>query len=91
MNTAASLWLLKIGVISKDNLKPIRKEEISTATGIVDTNIYRTNVKILDITFKIEFIIAPISDRLSFKFLIGRNLMDQLEKKQTLLLKLVEE
>jgi len=53
-------------------------------------------VTLLDIDFDIEFLIAPLFNGLPFKFLIGRNLLDQLDayfmgKKQILLLKVAEE
>ena len=72
-----------------------RTEQISTITGIVNTPIYKGEIKILDKLFQIEFIFASIADILPFEFLIGRNLLDQLDayfmgKKQIVLLKLAE-
>ena len=42
-------------------------------------SIYNGSVTILYYKFNIEFIIAPILNLLPFKFLIGRNLIDQLD------------
>ena len=94
-DTAASLCVLKTNVFPSDSCTISRKEQISTVTGIIEATIYKGKVKILETIFEIEFIIAPIADVLPFKFLIGRNLMDQLDayflgKKQVLLLKLAE-
>ncbi len=94
-DTAASLCVLKTGVFPTTECEISRKEQISTVTGIIEAIIYKGNVRILDAIFEIEFIIAPIADVLPFKFLIGRNLMDQLDayflgKKQVLLIKIAE-
>jgi hypothetical protein len=94
-DTAASLCVLKTNVFPSEKCEISRKEQISTVTGIIEAPIYKGKVKILDATFEIEFIIAPIADVIPSKFLIGRNLMDQLDayflgKKQILLLKLAE-
>ena len=94
-DTAASLCVLKTSVFSSDECVTSRKEQISTVAGIVEATIYKGKVNVLNTIFEIEFIIAPIADVLPFKFLIGRNLMDQLDayflgKKQVLLLKIAE-
>ncbi len=94
-DTAATLCVLKDNVINVNDQVISRKEQLFTAGGIVDASIYNGSVSILDSTFDIEFTVAPISDLLPFKFLIGRNLMDQLDayfmgKKQILLLKEAE-
>jgi predicted aspartyl protease len=67
----------------------------ATAGGVVDMTVYTGIVSVLDTTFEVEFIFSPIPDSLPFTFLIGRNLLDQLDayflgKKQVLLLKIAE-
>ncbi|HUX99106.1 MAG TPA: hypothetical protein VMV49_06095, partial [Candidatus Deferrimicrobium sp.] len=96
IDTASSLCILKKDVIPSEQCKLSRKEQIATAAGIMDTSIYKGKIALLDIDFDIEFLIASLFDELPFKFLIGRNLLDQLDayfmgKKQVLLLKLAEE
>ena len=96
IDTAASLCVMKRDIFQPKQYILSRKIEVSTVTGIIEAEIYKTNVKILDTDFETEFIVAHIADELPFKFLIGRNLLDQLDayflgKKQLLLLKLAEE
>nr|MDO8111866.1 hypothetical protein [Candidatus Sigynarchaeota archaeon] len=95
IDTAATLCVMKENVLPIDSFTSSRKEKISTADGILESQIYEGIVKILDTSFEIEFIITPMPDELPFKFLIGRNLLDQLDayflgKKQVLLLKQAE-
>nr|MDO8087153.1 DUF6290 family protein [Candidatus Sigynarchaeum springense] len=95
VDTASSLCVLKAGHIPADACQSIRKEQIATAGGIVDAEIYAAIASILDARFDIEFIFSPIPDSIPFTFLIGRNLLDQLDayflgKKQALLLKIAE-
>jgi hypothetical protein len=96
LDTAASLCILKKDIFPPEKCEFSRKEHISTVADVIEAIIYNGKVKILDTIFEIEFIIAPIADTLPFKFLIGRNLMDQLDAyllgiKQVLLLKLAEQ
>jgi len=96
IDTASSLCLLKTNQISPEECALSRKERIATAAGILEAPIYKGKVTILDVDFDIEFLLAPLDDSLPFKFLIGRNLLDQLDalfmgKKQVLLLRLAEE
>ncbi len=96
IDTAASLCILKKDLIPPEQCVFSRKEQVATAAGIVDAAIYKGKVTFLDVDFDIEFLIAPLFDLLPFKFLIGRNLLDQLDaffmgKKQILLLRLADE
>jgi len=79
IDTAASLCLLKEGIIPLEQLSLSRKENIFTAGGLIQAEIYSGIVRILDVDFEIEFIISPINNQLPFEFLIGRNLFDQLD------------
>jgi hypothetical protein len=93
IDTAATVCVLRDDLIPPDKLKLKRKELVSTAAGIIQSPIYTLFVQILDHTFEIECITAPIPDQFPFKFLIGRNLLDQLDayllgKKQVLMLKM---
>ena len=95
VDTAASLCVLKDDIFTSKDLRSSREEQISTAAGIITTKIYKAKVKITDVEFDIEFIIAPIANGLPFKMLIGRNLLDQLDayflgKKQILCIKIAE-
>ncbi|MBN2151257.1 MAG: hypothetical protein JW839_07430 [Candidatus Lokiarchaeota archaeon] len=95
IDTAASLCVVKNGLIPADACTPTRKEQISTAGGIVGLEVFKGTVSILDARFEVEFIFSPIPDSLPFTFLIGRNLLDQLDAyflgmKQVLLLKVAE-
>ncbi len=61
----------------------------------MDSPIYSGIIKLADIEFEIEFLMAPLSNYLPFNMLIGRNLLDQLDayffgKKQILCLKIAE-
>jgi len=96
VDTAASLCVLKEGLINSSELRINREEQVSTAAGVIDTKIYLAKIKIMENEFKIEFMIAPIDDSLPFNILIGRNLLDALDayffgKKQMVCLKVVEE
>jgi len=95
IDTASSLCVLKKDEIPLEFLKKNRDEQVSTAGGIIDTTIYSSKIKLVDMEFEIEFIISPISNYLPFSVLLGRNLLDQLDayffgKKQILCLKLAE-
>jgi predicted aspartyl protease len=95
VDTAASLCVVKAGTIPADACTSIRKERIATAGGIVEVEIYKGTTTLLATRFDIEFIFSPIPDSLPFTFLIGRNLLDQLDvyflgKKQVMLLKIAE-
>ncbi|MHA1301563.1 MAG: DUF5678 domain-containing protein [Candidatus Helarchaeota archaeon] len=79
IDTAASLCLLKNGLFPEEKFKLSREEVIYTAAGIIKTKIYSGTFKILDATFEIEFIFSPISDLLPFKFIIGQNLLKELD------------
>jgi hypothetical protein len=92
-DSAASICVMREKVTLPTDFRISRKEQISTAAGIVEMPLYETTIRLLEQEFKIEFIMAPISDSLPFNFLIGRNLMDQLDvyffgKKQILMLKM---
>ena len=96
LDTAASLCVIQEGLIPKKDQILSRTGQISTATGIVEKSIYIISVKILDTEFKVEYINVSIPNTFPFKFLIGRNLLDQLDayllgKKQTLLIKSASE
>lgn len=87
--------MLKRDEIPSEFLKKNRDAQVSTAGGIVESIIYSGIVKLVDIEFKIEFMVAPLSNYLPFKMLIGRNLLDQLDayflgKKQILCLKIAD-
>ena len=95
IDTAASLCVLRDEVFASKDLIVSREEQISTAAGIINTKIYVGKIKIVDIEFDIEFIVAPLANGLPFRMLIGRNLLDQLDayflgKKQILCLKIAE-
>jgi predicted aspartyl protease len=95
IDTAATVSILGDNFIPLNQLKKTRTEHIATAGGVIEKEIFLGSVSILDTSFEIEFIIAPLSNQLPFQFLIGRNLLDQLDayflgKKQLLLLKLAE-
>jgi len=95
VDTAASICVLRADQMQDQQFAISRTEEISTAGGIIEADILLGHVCILDATFDAEFIRAPISSMLPFKFLIGRNLLDQLDayffgKKQILMLKWAE-
>ena len=70
--------------------------EFSTAGGIIKKETFEADVNILDETFCVKFITTTIDDSLPFEFLIGRNLLDQLDafffgKKQMFLLRLAQD
>jgi hypothetical protein len=95
VDTAASLCVVKAGTIPEDACSVIRREQIATAGGIVEIMMYKGTTTILAARFDIEFIFSPIPNSLPFTFLIGRNLLDQLDayflgKKQVMLLKIAE-
>ena len=95
IDTASSLCVLKSNFISQNVFSKNREEEIFTAGGIINTDIYSAKIDILNNMFAIEFIFAPIYDELPFQFLIGRNLLDELDafffgKKQIFLLRKAE-
>jgi predicted CopG family antitoxin len=95
IDTAASLCVVKLGEIPKENCIPGRIEKVATAGGIIDAPVYSGMIKILDSQFKMDFIFAPMPGVLPFNFLIGRNLLDQLDAyfmgmRQVLLLKQAE-
>jgi hypothetical protein len=95
IDTAASLCVLHDGLVSPEDLTFSRQESVWTANGEINATIYTATVIIAERPFDIEFIIAPIASILPFRFLIGRNLLDQLDayffgKKQILMLKLAE-
>jgi predicted CopG family antitoxin len=95
IDTAASLCVVKYGEIPEENCTKTRSEKIFTAGGIIDAPVYSGTAQILDITFDIEFIFTPMPGEIPFKFLVGRNLFDQLDAyfmglKQVLLLKQAE-
>jgi len=79
IDTAATLCILKKGLVLEEELELVRQIDVSTASGIVKSDIYSGNVEILDCKFKIEFLVSPISDFLPFQFLIGHNLMNKLD------------
>jgi hypothetical protein len=59
-------------------------------------SIFKGYIEILDRSFLMEFLIAPISESLPFQFLLGRYILDELDayflgKKQIFLLKNAEE
>jgi hypothetical protein len=92
IDTAASVCLLKAGTIKDEDCIFSRKELVATAAGIVESTIFTGAIKILDASFNVEFIMVPISENLPFTFLVGRDLLDQLDayfmgKKQVFLLK----
>jgi hypothetical protein len=95
IDTASTLCLLKNNLIPKRNFEKNRTQDIYTAGGIITGEIYSTHIELLNTTFIVEFIFAPISDELPFQFLIGRNLLDELDafffgKKQIFLLRKAE-
>jgi len=95
IDTAASLCLLKKDLIPEEEFNYNRKEEIATAGGIIEMDIYSGTIVILDAVFDIEFVISPLSDYLPFQFLIGQKLMKKLDayffgKKQIVCLKKAE-
>lgn len=96
IDTAASICVLKEGILNTKEFNKIHSDvDISTAGGIIKKELYSANVHIVDQNFEIQFVTAPIDDSLPFNFLIGRNLLDQLDAfffglKQILLLKLSE-
>ncbi len=96
IDTAASVCLLKKGIIDASKLSISREEQVSTAAGVITTNIYKSKLKLMDEDFEIEFFFAPIDDSLPFNMLIGRNLLNELDayffgKKQVVCLKMAEE
>ncbi len=95
IDTASSLCVLKNDVFPSEDLDINREEQISTATGIIESKIFNCEIILCEIKFKTEFILAPIANCFPFKVLIGRNVLDQLDtylfgKKQILCLKLAE-
>lgn len=95
IDTASSLCILKNNYISQKLFLKTREEGIFTAGGIINADIYSTKIDILNNLFDVEFIFAPICDELPFQFLIGRNLLDELDafffgKKQIFLLRKAE-
>jgi len=95
IDTASSLCVLKNNEIPSEFLKKSRDAQVSTAAGVMDSPIYSGVIKLADIEFEIEFLMAPLSNYLPFNMLIGRNLLDQLDayffgKKQILCLKIAE-
>ncbi len=95
IDTAASLCVMQEQAVAASEFDLSRSEEISTAAGIMKAQIFTGTVNLLEHTFTVEFIFAPITTMLPFRFLIGRNLLDQLDafffgKKQILMLKMAE-
>ena len=96
IDTAASLCVLKQGLIDPTKFTETRVEQVSTAAGVIATKVYEGKVTLFEIEFETEFILAQIDDSLPFNILIGRNLLDKLDahflgKKQLICLKLAEE
>lgn len=79
IDTAASLCLVKQGLFSPDKLTISREEKVSTAAGIISSNIYKATALLLGVEFDIEFLMAPIDDSLPFNMLIGQNLLKELD------------
>lgn len=95
LDTASSLCILKNDVYPTEEFELNREEQISTASGIIKSKIFKCIITINEIEFKTEFILAPIPKIFPFSILIGRNLLDRLDtylfgKKQILCLKLGE-
>jgi len=96
IDTAASVCLLKEGLIDVSEVQISREEQLSTAAGIISRKFYKGQVKLLDVDFEIDFIIAPIDDSLPFNMLVGRNLLNKLDayffgKKKIVCLKIAED
>ena len=96
IDTAASLCVLKQGLIDLTKFTVTREEQVSTAAGVIETKVYNGKVTLFEIEFETEFILVKIDDSLPFNMLIGRNLLDKLDayfygKKQLICLKLAEE
>ena len=96
IDTAASVCLLKEGLIDSSEVQINRKEQLSTAAGIISKKFYKGQVKLFKVDFEIDFIIAPIDDSLPFNMLVGRNLLDKLDayffgKKKIVCLKIAED
>ncbi len=96
IDTAASVCLLKEGLIDSSEVQINREEQLSTAAGIISKKFYKGQIKLLEVNFEIDFIIAPIDDSLPFNMLVGRNLMNKLDayffgKKKIVCLKIAED
>ena len=96
IDTAASVCLLKEGLIDSSEVQINREEQLSTAAGIISRKFYKGQVKLLEFDFEIEFIIAPIDDSLPFNMLVGCNLLNKLDayffgKKKIVCLKIAED
>jgi predicted CopG family antitoxin len=96
IDTAASVCLLKEGLIDISDVQINREEQLSTAAGIISRKFYKGQVKLLEVDFEIDFIIAPIDDSLPFNMLVGRNLLNKLDayffgKKKIVCLKIAED
>lgn len=96
IDTAASVCLLKEGLIDSSEVQINREEQLSTAAGIISRKFYKGQVKLLEVDFEIDFIIAPIDDSLPFNMLVGRNLLNKLDayffgKKKIVCLKIAED
>ena len=95
IDTASSLCVLKTDIFSSESFAIGREEQVSTAAGMVDTKVFSSEITIIDVKFKIEFILVPIPEIFPFQFLIGRNLLDKLDahflgRKKIFCLKLAE-
>ena len=79
IDTAASLCVLKEGQIPMENFRETRVEQIYSTGGVLNSAIYEGTIKILGTAFDIEFMLAPIDDQMPFQFLIGRNVLKDLD------------
>ena len=96
IDTAASVSILKEGLIDISKVKTNREEQLSTAAGIISKKFYKGKVKLLEVDFEIDFIITPIDDSLPFNMLVGRSLLNKLDtyffgKRKIVCLKIAEE
>ncbi len=96
IDTAASVCLLKEGLIDSSALQINREEQLSTAAGIISRKFYKGQVNLLEVDFEIDFILAPIDDSLPFNMLIGSKLLSKLDayffgKKKIVCLKIAED
>jgi len=96
IDTAASVCILKEGLIDASNVQINREEQLSTAAGIISKKFYKAQIKLLEVDFEIDFIIAPIDDSLPFNMLVGRSLLNKLDayffgKKKIVCLKVAED
>ncbi len=96
IDTAASVCLLKEGLIDSSKVQINQEVQLFTAAGIISRKFYKGQVKLLEVDFEIDFIIAPIDDSLPFNMLVGRNLLNKLDgyffgKKKIVCLKIAED